>query len=908
MAAIQSALDTCPNDQTVLLSEGTYTLTGTLVIPSYVTLRGAGPGRTILDMRGSGGSAVRFGADTGANANTSTSISGGASAGSTSIGVASASGISAGKYLAISQLNDPTFVSIAGENGACTWCDGGWNGTRTLGQIVEVTSVSGNTVNFTPPLYFTYSSALSPIANPFSAGCKYGGVESLTLRANNTGYGANFKMPGSAYCWIKNVESDFADGDHANIYWSFRCEARDSFFHDGYSHGPGGHDDDLVLAYKSTACLVENNIFWRQHVSVMLEWGAAGNVIAYNYSTNNYHDQYLPWCINDFNFHGAHPMFNLFEGNIGVTFRPDATWGSSSHSTILRNWFAGSDYFQPPVNTRGPVQTTGGQWESASAYSFAIDYLSLSNHLVGNIGGSAWVVANGGASLVVAPSGNSDPSCFRFGFTSGNDIAQNSRAFTTAIFHGNYDFVSRQQQWDSNIADHNIPNSLYLAGRPTWFGAGKWPPIDPTSPSSLNVTNLPAAYRFYYGSNPPSGPVNRAPIVAATASPTIGLAPLTVQFSSAGSSDPEGARLTYSWTFGDGSAASTSSNTVHTYSADGSFTAKLTVSDGTNSTVSSNLVIRVGNQVPTVVATANPTAGVMPLTVAFSSAGSSDPEGATLSYNWTFGDGTTSTLPNPNHTYSVKGLYAARLVVSDGVKTNSSSDLAISVIDPAASLVAALSFDEGLGNTVADASGNGNSGTITSAVWTNTGRFGKALAFSSGSLVTVNDSPFLDLTNSMTLEAWVFPQSAGNSWMNLIVKTAGDPASTSPAYVLQGATPPNQVPSLYVSPGSGNLLSASALPLNAWSHLAATYDGAVARLFVNGTEVASRPQTGSMTVSADPLTIGGNTYSGQNWSGLIDEVRIYNRALSSTEIQTDMTTPITVRVPTPPLNIRIEGP
>jgi len=125
---------------------------------------------------------------------------------------------------------------------------------------------------------------------------------------------------------------------------------------------------------------------------------------------------------------------------------------------------------------------------------------------------------------------------------------------------------------------------------------------------------------------------------------------------------------------------------------------------------------------------------------------------------------------------------------------------------------------------------------------------------------------------------------------------------------LQGATPPNQVPSLYVSPGSGNLLSASALPLNAWSHLAATYDGAVARLFVNGTEVASRPQTGSMTVSADPLTIGGNTYSGQNWSGLIDEVRIYNRALSSTEIQTDMTTPITVRVPTPPLNIRIEGP
>src|SRR5579859_6670160 len=71
-------------------------------------------------------------------------------------------------------------------------------------------------------------------------------------------------------------------------------------------------------------------------------------------------------------------------------------------------------------------------------------------------------------------------------------------------------------------------------------------------------------------------------------------------------------------------------------------------------------------------------------------------------------------------------------------------------------LVAAYSFDEGEGTTVADASGNGNLGTITNATWTSAGRFGNALTFSGStpSWVTVSDSPSLDLSNAVTIEAW----------------------------------------------------------------------------------------------------------------------------------------------------------
>jgi hypothetical protein len=87
--------------------------------------------------------------------------------------------------------------------------------------------------------------------------------------------------------------------------------------------------------------------------------------------------------------------------------------------------------------------------------------------------------------------------------------------------------------------------------------------------------------------------------------------------------------------------------------------------------------------------------------------------------------------------------------------------------------------------------------------------------------------------------------------------------------------------------------STGALPLNAWSHIALTYDGTTLRLYVNGVQVRSKAQTGSASVSTGMLRIGGNSVWGEYFAGLIDEVRIYNRVLGVAEIQTDMNTPVT---------------
>src|SRR5436190_1604645 len=82
---------------------------------------------------------------------------------------------------------------------------------------------------------------------------------------------------------------------------------------------------------------------------------------------------------------------------------------------------------------------------------------------------------------------------------------------------------------------------------------------------------------------------------------------------------------------------------------------------------------------PVAAAAANPSSGLPPLTVAFSSAGSSDPEGATLTYAWDFGDGATSTQANPTHTYPTAGPYVVKLTISDGVNFSPAADLHITV-------------------------------------------------------------------------------------------------------------------------------------------------------------------------------------------------------------------------------------
>ena len=82
------------------------------------------------------------------------------------------------------------------------------------------------------------------------------------------------------------------------------------------------------------------------------------------------------------------------------------------------------------------------------------------------------------------------------------------------------------------------------------------------------------------------------------------------------------------------------------------------------------------------------------------------------------------------------------------------------------------------------------------------------------------------------------------------------------------------------------------LAVNVWTHLAATYDGATLRLYVNGVQVKTLAITGSIKASTGVLRIGGNAVWGEWFAGLIDEARLYNRALTAAELQADMVVPV----------------
>jgi hypothetical protein len=152
--------------------------------------------------------------------------------------------------------------------------------------------------------------------------------------------------------------------------------------------------------------------------------------------------------------------------------------------------------------------------------------------------------------------------------------------------------------------------------------------------------------------------------------------------------------------------------------------------------------------------------------------------------------------------------------------------------------------------------------------------------------MTVPDANSLDLTTGMTLEAWVYPAVQPTSWRAIITKERPN----SVVYYLHAGSDSTNRPATGVVAGSTEqtLYGGTRLAANAWVHLAATYDGANQRLYVNGTQVASRAQTGPILTSTGALRIGGNNVFGEYFNGRVDEVRVYNRALTQAEIATGM--------------------
>ncbi|MDO8668421.1 MAG: LamG-like jellyroll fold domain-containing protein [bacterium] len=195
-------------------------------------------------------------------------------------------------------------------------------------------------------------------------------------------------------------------------------------------------------------------------------------------------------------------------------------------------------------------------------------------------------------------------------------------------------------------------------------------------------------------------------------------------------------------------------------------------------------------------------------------------------------------------------------------------------------LVAYLPFN----NDLLDKSGNNNNGTNNGTTFTSVseGKAEQALNLTGTQYVEVPDSASLDITNQITLEAWVYPTAWDNNYENNILTKGGD--SDWGVWNLHHTSTGGF---RFELNGHGLFETIPSTALNTWYHIVGVYNGSEMKLYVNGVLSGSLTTSGSIATNNSPLRIGKQFWSGANysyWNGRIDEVKIYNRALSATEV------------------------
>ena len=495
---VNSAIAACPPNQVVSLSAGTFNIGGIIfgAGKSNVTLRGAGAGQTrIVFTPGAATACHGFWANVcitgGAELNypdqpqhTATWTATSYAKGQTQITLSNTTGLAVGNPLILDQENDTTddgFIyvcEVGGPIGSALRCnddgaDGGPSGGQRSGrgqiQIVTVTAINGKVVTFSPGLYMpNWSSAKSPGAWWQDQPVHGIGIENLSVDHTGSREKAGTVIWDCSGCWVKGIRSINSNRSHVWVVQSPHTVVRDSYFFgtkNAVSQSYG------VEMYPSSDSLVENNIF--QHITSpqMINAACSGCVVAYNFSINDYYAASASYMMQAAWIHAGGIDNMLFEGNVGNGLYSDNFHGTHHFLTIFRNRYNGKE-------------------ASKTDHTIALDLSPFSRmyNVIGNVfGESGWH--------------SSSRPIFAIGEGS-DDVLDDPETGTTLMRWGNYDVVSAANrfvaaevpsglsQFPNPVpASPALPASLYLSGKPGWFGTVAWPPIGPDVTGG-NIANV----------------------------------------------------------------------------------------------------------------------------------------------------------------------------------------------------------------------------------------------------------------------------------------------------------------------------------------------------------------------------------------------------------------------------------
>lgn len=216
---------------------------------------------------------------------------------------------------------------------------------NTTGQIVTVQSVAGTDLTLTSELRRDYYAADSlRITKLFTI--ENVGVERLSITRLDTtpSTRSNVFFWYAANCYVRCIESYFTNFSHVSMRTSTNIEVKGNYFQESLDYGGGGNGYGVTLYYTSGECLIENNVFKLLRHSMLIQAGANGNVLGYNYSRQPFWTgTTLPdSSAGDLVLHGNWPYANLMEGNLVQHIVVDASHDANGHhNTFFRNRAAG---------------------------------------------------------------------------------------------------------------------------------------------------------------------------------------------------------------------------------------------------------------------------------------------------------------------------------------------------------------------------------------------------------------------------------------------------------------------------------------------------------------------------------------------------------------------------------------
>jgi hypothetical protein len=539
--AINAAIETCPINQVVMLRAGTFTIAegNFVLIDRAVTLRGAGPGSTLLTRTGGAtlGSyfpgnnpspMVIIGPQEFGSTQHATALTADGTQGATSIQVANAAGLTVGKIVMIDEASGAKYVTdpegygkiwaaadfrvvwqkhnppqgfddfaaneypyTAGSTG-CYFS----NCNRPTAEMHRIAAVSGTTVTFDSPLTISYRVSNKAQVHRFAtAFTENAGLEDMSIQHGDA---ANVLFNLAAYSWAKNVESDLWLNGGFVLADGFRDQLEGVWSHNAVWPVPGGAGYAIDLQFASSEDLVENSITDQVNKVIVVRSAGAGCVVAYNYFDDGYINGEEAWQeigINASHATGTH--HTLFEGNWGFNIDSDDTHGNSTYLTFFRNYASGyrrkftslghvvTDDINNLPGNNGPLRAAG-----AMAYSYWQNWIG---NVLGTAGHTAGWTLNGSFSA-------GTPGIWLLGWYDQSPYKIDPKVTSTGDQNGNYDFVSNAVAWNANDTTHMLPNSLYLSQKPAFFNAGKgyiWPWVNPTASPQLDM--LPAKARYDAG-------------------------------------------------------------------------------------------------------------------------------------------------------------------------------------------------------------------------------------------------------------------------------------------------------------------------------------------------------------------------------------------------------------------------